>query len=45
MYLSYLKENSMTEKSIQNGEQWEAFLKKQYPVWQQAMIDLGYVKK
>jgi tripartite-type tricarboxylate transporter receptor subunit TctC len=44
MYKNYLKDNSMDEKSIQDGEKWEAFLKKEYPIWETAMKELGYVK-
>ena len=44
LYQDYLKSNSMDNSSIQTGEQWDAFLKKEYPIWEQAMIDLGYKK-
>jgi len=45
IYQNYLKNNSMGPESIMDGEQWEAFLRKQYPIWEQAMKDLGFVKK
>ncbi len=45
VYQDYLKNNSMGPESILSGEDWEAFLKKQYPVWERAMKELGYVKK
>lgn len=45
MYKNYLRDNSMGPESIQNGEDWHAFLNKKYPVWQKAMQELGYIKK
>ena len=45
VYRDYLKNNYMGPESIQDGEKWEVFLSKQYPVWEKAMKDLGYVKK
>lgn len=45
IYQDYLKNNSMGPESIMDGEQWDAFLRKQYPIWEQAMKDLGFVKK
>ena len=45
VYRDYLKNNSMGPSSIMDGEKWEAFYKKQYPVWEKAMIALGYIKK
>ena len=44
IYQNYLKDNSMGPESVQNGEDWHAFINKKYPIWQQAMKDLGYVK-
>jgi hypothetical protein len=43
--MDYLKNNSMDASSIMDGPKWEAFYKKQYPVWEKAMIELGYIKK
>ncbi len=45
VYMDYLKNNSMDASSIMDGPKWEAFYKKQYPVWEKAMIELGYIKK
>ena len=45
VYQDYLRNNSMGPESIMTGEDWEAFLKKQYPIWKKAMEDLGFVKK
>jgi len=44
IYQNYLRDNSMGPESILNGEDWHAFINKKYPIWQQAMKDLGYVK-
>ena len=44
IYKNYLRDNSMGPESVQNGEDWHAFINKKYPIWQQAMKDLGYVK-
>lgn len=45
VYMDYLKNNSMGPSSIMDGQKWEAFYTKQYPVWEKAMIELGYIKK
>jgi len=45
IYQDYLRNNSMGPESIMDGPQWEAFLAQQYPIWAQAMKDLGFVKK
>jgi tripartite-type tricarboxylate transporter receptor subunit TctC len=45
VYQDYLKNNYMGPESVLAGEEWEAFLKKKWPVWQKAMKELGYVKK
>jgi tripartite-type tricarboxylate transporter receptor subunit TctC len=45
IYRDYLRNNSMGPESIMDGDQWEAFLRQQYPIWAAAMKDLGFVKK
>jgi len=45
IYQNYLKDNSMGPESILTGEEWDKFLDKKWPIWQDAMKELGYVKK
>jgi tripartite-type tricarboxylate transporter receptor subunit TctC len=44
-YQKYLAENSMGPESVMNGEQWDAFMDAEWPLWVGIMTDLGYVKK
>ena len=44
LYQNYLKSNSMGPESVLTGVQWQAFLEKKMPVWENAMKELGYVK-
>ena len=37
IYQSYLEDNSMGPESILTGEEWDAFLDKKMPIWQEAM--------
>lgn len=45
IYQNYLKDNSMGPESILTGEEWDAFLDTKWPVWVDAMKELGYTKK
>ncbi len=45
LYKNYLRDNSMGPESILSGEDWQKFLDKKYPIWQNAMKELGYIKK
>lgn len=44
IYQSYLEDNSMGPESVMTGEAWDAFLDKKWPIWQEAMKELGYAK-
>ena len=45
IYKNYLADNSMGPESILTGEEWDAYLNKEMPIWQNAMKELGYIKK
>jgi len=45
VYQDYLKNNYMGPESVMNRKDWEAFLQKEYPIWENAMKTLGYKKK
>ncbi len=43
-YQKYLADNSMGPESIMNGEQWDAFMDAEWPLWKDIMTELGYRK-
>lgn len=45
VYQEYLADNSMGPESVLTGEEWDAFLDKKWPVWKEAMEELGYIDK
>jgi putative tricarboxylic transport membrane protein len=45
IYRSYLEDNSMGPESILIGDDWDKFLDSKWPVWKDAMTELGYMKK
>lgn len=45
IYQNYLRDNSMGPESILTGEEWDKFLDSKWPIWQDAMKELGYIKK
>ncbi len=45
IYQDYLKNNSMGPESIMNSAEFNVFIQKEYPIWEQAMKELGFVKK
>lgn len=44
IYQNYLRDNSMGPEGIMGREEWNAFIKEEYPVWKKGMKELGYIK-
>ncbi len=43
-YQKYLADNSMGPESVMSGEQWDAFMDAEWPLWKEIMTELGYRK-
>jgi putative tricarboxylic transport membrane protein len=44
-YQKYLADNSMKPSSCMTGEQWDAFMDAEWPLWKEIMVELGYRKE
>ena len=45
VYQDYLANNYMGPESVLSGADWETFLQKKWPLWAEAMTELGLKKK
>lgn len=45
VFQDYLKNNGMPRESVMNGEQFGAYMKRDFPAWREALIEMGFLKK
>jgi len=45
LYQNYLESNAMGPDSVTGRKEYDTYLKTEYPVWKEAMGDLGLIKK